>query len=852
MSMVETKAENIEYAIKSAISRASFDGIVVHDGGSVVRVNEQAARMFRVNGEEIIGRHISEFIDPEKREAQLAQMARKGARRFESSGLRGDGSTFPLNVSVAPVDGSSLRVVVMRDLSEQRQVENEVRLREERFRALEAAAFDGLVCEGAHGIDEINESFSRTFGYTSDELRGRRFADLIVSPAGNGSAEAAIRRKDGSLRTVQLCTAATPGGERILAVRDVTEDRQARTEVLESERRYRDLSESTHDLLCLHDLDGRITEINPAAARSLGYTQEEVCGMNLRDLLIGRARPAFQAYLDAVTRNGMAEGMMTVRTRNGEPRVWHYQNALQTVAGHSFVRGLARDVTDRELALEELRTSEHHFRSIIENVSDLVTLIDATGTICYTSPSVTRALGFSEREVNGHTFHEFVHPDDAAAAGAVFQRQLGELGAVGSLDARILHGDGAWRWYSIVVTNRVSDGQVRNVIVNARDITERRLLLAQLEQANRVNGLGRLAATVAHEFNNVLMGMQPFAELIQRPRTPPDIAARGAGYIASSIARGKRVALDILRFTQPAQPTLMPIALDTWWERLLPEVKAGTENTIQLAWTFAPGLAVVADEQQLSQVFSNLISNARHAMPAGGRLSITARRPLARETFAFGVINNPESFVQISVTDTGYGIAPDIIGSIFDPLFTTKSNGGTGLGLAVVHQIMANHGGAIFAESTPGVGSTFHAFFRAAGTVAADESAPLAAPQLNVRARVLIIEDEEAVAAGLSELLMGEGLTTAIATTIAEGELEAERFRPDSALIDVGLPDGDGAELAARLYARYPKLRIVIMSGHANASGALPDGTTIRFLQKPFSITALLQMLDGLERREAR
>jgi PAS domain S-box-containing protein len=630
-------------------------------------------------------------------------------------------------------------------------------------------------------------------------------------------------------------------------VRDVTQEREAQREIVESERRYRELSESTRDLLCVHALDGRIVDVNAASARALGYSRAELGAMSLLDILTPPAAAAFPEYIATMTREGRSDGIMSVRTRDGGLRLWRYHNTLRGAGGAAVVRGLARDVTDEETALRALRRSEHHFRSIIENVSDLISVLDPAGVVRYVSPSVTRALGLSAEQLIGRAYSDLIHPDDAARAGGVFAQQLTTPDAVGALDARIGHGKTNWRWYSIVCTNRVVDGRVSSVIFNARDITESRLLVAQLEQANRVNGLGRLAATVAHEFNNVLMGMQPFAELIQRPGVSPATAARGAGHIASSIARGKRVASDILRFTQPARPTVGRVNLAEWWDRLLPEVKAGTENSISLDWAFPPGLAVVGDGGQLSQVFSNLISNARHAMPAGGRLAIVARRPETAETFSFGVVPHPETFIQISVSDTGCGISPDIIGNVFDPLFTTRSNGGTGLGLAIVHQIITNHGGAVFVESTPGAGTTFHTFLRAAKQPSPEESTVPSAPPRLRPARVLIIDDEYVVAEGLSAILEEEGITSAVAGTAAEGEAEAERREPDYALIDVGLPDASGVDVAARLRARFPALKVVIMSGHGSAAKALPRDASVRFLQKPFECDALLRILESFQ-----
>jgi CheY-like chemotaxis protein len=234
-------------------------------------------------------------------------------------------------------------------------------------------------------------------------------------------------------------------------------------------------------------------------------------------------------------------------------------------------------------------------------------------------------------------------------------------------------------------------------------------------------------------------------------------------------------------------------------------------------------------------------------MPAGGSLNIVARRPNAGETFPFGVVPNPESFIQISLTDTGCGIPADIIGNVFDPLFTTKRNGGTGLGLAVVHQIVTNHGAVIFVESEPGLGTTFHTFFPVAVTEPSVEPAPIAPLPLTGPARVLIIDDEPAVAEGLEEVLIEEGNITAIAHTAASGEAKAATFQPDFALVDVGLPDANGADLAMRLRTNFPELRVVIISGHADASGILVDDPNVQFLQKPFPIASLLQVLKKLE-----
>lgn len=486
--------------------------------------------------------------------------------------------------------------------------------------------------------------------------------------------------------------------------------------------------------------------------------------------------------------------------------------------------------------------SDEHFRSIIEHISDLITIVDRHGRIQYHSPSVERALGYPADALQKQPIAGFVHTKDLDAATTFIRNQIAGAGRDTTVDARVRHADGSWRWFSIVATTLVIGGD-RLVIINSRDVTERRLLIAQLEQANRVSSLGRLAATVAHEFNNVLMGMQPFAELMQRPGASGEVMVKGAGYITRSIARGKRVALDILRFTQPAQPAMAAVPLFEWWDGLMPELSGTLGNSIELHSSIARELGVMADAQQLSQVLSNLVSNARDAMPGGGMLSVTARRPGAGETFAFGVVHAPHRFAHICVTDTGTGMTEDVVSHAFDPLFTTKPSGGTGLGLAVVHQIMVLHSGSIFLESEPNVGTMVHLFFPAADTVADVEEA-ITVPKL-APMRVLIVDDEPGIIDGLVAALQSFGIDTASAESVEGALLTASEFRPELALVDIRLPDGDGQELGARLRERDASLKIIFASGHGDARSFVRSNRTA-FLQKPFAIEDLVDTMVRL------
>jgi two-component system cell cycle sensor histidine kinase/response regulator CckA len=606
----------------------------------------------------------------------------------------------------------------------------------------------------------------------------------------------------------------------------------------------------THDLICTHDLDGRILSVNSAACESLGVEASLLMTMTIQELLPPTAAEGFASYVHTLRHHGFAAGMMTVVTAGGERRVWEYRNALEKdETSRQVVRGVAWDVTQREQAFETVRRSEEYFRSIIENTSDIIVIVGMNGQIRYESPSVERVLGYARDAHVGTPFVELFHPEDAGRVREFLARQIADPKAIQSIELRALHQSGTWRSFEIVANNLVKIGHAPAIVTNARDITERKLLEAQLVQANRLGGLGRLAATVAHEFNNVLMGMQPFAELMQRPEASPQIVSKGAWHIANSIQRGKRIVLDILRFTRPWVPVTATIDLGEWWRTFAPAAEAVLGNAVSIEATIPPGLHAVADRTQLSQVMANLVANARDAMPGGGTLTIRARELTAETTFPFGVVPHHDRFVQISVGDDGCGMAAEVMDRVFEPLYTTRQSGGTGLGLAVAHQVLTQHGGYIFVESEPRKGSTFHLFLPRAAAAPPDELAVAAPARAPAARKLLIIDDEESIVQGIAELLKQNGIEV---QAVGSGYLAAQaitRFQPDVVLLDFGLPGMDGGEVYARIRALQPSLPIIFATGHGDRRllhDKLNDPRT-RFLQKPFEVSDLLAMMVDLE-----
>ena len=368
--------------------------------------------------------------------------------------------------------------------------------------------------------------------------------------------------------------------------------------------------------------------------------------------------------------------------------------------------------------------SEVRFRALVEHGHDVITLLDERGQILFDSRSIVPVMGFAPEERLGHNINEYIHTDDLPAIADKIRYALEHPDEVIKAEYRYLHRDGTWRWGEAIGANRLHDPAVQAIVVNHRDISDRKEVEAalrksedQLRQAHKMEAVGRLAGGIAHDFNNVLTAIFGYVDLLldQLEETDPKRAdvleIKGCAERAASLTR------QLLAFSrrQVMQPRTIDLnVVVTRLERLIARL-VGEDVPISLE-LLAEEPLVLADPGHIEQVLMNLAANARDAMPEGGTLKIATRSEEVVQPSEYRPGLKPGVYELLVVSDTGTGIADSVRDRIFEPFFTTKEIGkGTGLGLATVYGIIKQSGGCIYADSTEGKGTTFTIYLPRAG-----------------------------------------------------------------------------------------------------------------------------------------
>lgn len=507
--------------------------------------------------------------------------------------------------------------------------------------------------------------------------------------------------------------------------------------------------------------------------------------------------------------------------------------------------GAHTDITRQKKAEIALRKNEQLMRAILDANPDPMVMYDRDGIPQFMNPAFTEVFGWTLNELQGGRI-PFV-PEDQKAHTFEKIKEIYVHGKPLRMNTRRYTKDN--RTLDIFLSAAVTKddtGLPTGMVVNLSDITQRKVLEAQYEQAQKMESLGTLAGGIAHDFNNLLSGIYGYLDLAQKKNTDTKISEYLTRALNSS-ERAKNLTRQLLTFSKGGEPVKKIEPLTPFLQETTQFALSG--SNVSCSFNIAPDLWMCDyDKNQMGQVLENIVINAVHAMPSGGSIDVSAKNVTIPGNILSGL--QPGRYVKISMADTGTGIPERHLSRIFDPFFTTKQKG-SGLGLATSYSIVKRHGGIIEVESEPGRGACFHAFIPAvAGPVTIEQGVP--EKRYKSSGMILIMDDEEMITEMLTAMLESMGFTTSITR---DGWQAVEMFKaltdqnlPVRAIIlDLTVPGAmGGKETVKEIRKINAAVPVFVASGYSeDAAIANPEdfGFTAA-LEKPFSIQDLSRMLE--------
>jgi PAS domain S-box-containing protein len=596
----------------------------------------------------------------------------------------------------------------------------------------------------------------------------------------------------------------------------VGELEQSRLALQKSEAKYARFLEHLPDPVYEADAKGKLVYLNMAAEKLLGLSRHDVIGGDFLTLMAeadrSRAWEIFQGTLSGQTSE--------VELNLGNGRICHFKNEPKRIDDGdpiSGMFGIARDIT-------QIKTSEQEKNRLvtaIEQADEIVMVTDTDGIIQYVNPAFERITGYACHDAigkkpsilkSGKQDSEFYRDLwSTIRRGEVFRGEL--------INRR---SDGSFYEESARITPiKDETGRVVNFVAVKRDVTDERSLRKQLFQAQKMESIGTLAGGIAHDFNNLLQAILGYTELLLSKKGPLDPDRTKLEVIQSAAQDGADLVSRILTLSRRGVYNMNPIELNVLVRRVEKLLRRTLPRMIQIDLLLADDLRIIeADSGQIEQIILNLGVNAQHAMPEGGRLVIETSNAALSEAYARTHIGTKAGqYVILAVSDNGTGMQPDVMDRIFEPFFTTKTDGqGTGLGLAMVHGIISQHGGHIRCYSEPGIGTSFQIYFPvSASELISDLSETREMPAFGSET-ILLVDDDDRVREMAQEMIEMGGYTVLTAHTGEEALEIYATHRDDISLVilDLIMPGMGGKKCLEELLRIDPNVRVLVASGYSS------------------------------------
>ncbi|MBU0704962.1 MAG: PAS domain S-box protein [Chloroflexi bacterium] len=869
-----------------------FDGVqdaifVESTSGEILDANARACEMFGYSHDEFLTKTVADLVPPEHFALipDTLPGSRIPHRPIETVNIRASGERFPVEITgqLQTIGGETVLLVVVRDITERKQVEETLRESEQEYRTMIEQSNDMIwTLDTEANFTFFNKRSEEISGYRLEDWRGKSFAPLVIEEdlpfvtdvfhkTLNGDPqhyEVRVKKPDGNILILSINTAPILKAGQVVGTvsfgRDITEHKQVEEALWESELRYRTTLNSMADAIHLVGPDLRFTLVNPAHqqwVREFGSGTPNYIGQTIFDVfpsLPDQVRDRMRDEYDQVFRT--SETLVTEESTMFEDR----ELVTETRKIPVFEQGkvtqvitIMRDITEREQARREIETRRSYLESVLACAPDAIVTLDYQHNILEWNQGAERLFGYTWQEVVGRNIDDLITgPDTNVFEGATGWTQLALAGKnVPPTETFLYRKDGSLANIITSGSPILIGGKVSGVIAVYTDITERKRIEEQLRQQERLAAVGQLASGIAHDFNNILTIIMLYAQIAvgkSEGNLPPS-AAQAFEIIIDESHKASQLVQQILDFSRHAMLNVQWLDLGAVTEEVIDVLQRMIPEDIHLTLEVELGeqaapLVVQADSIRMQQVLVNLVTNARDAMPEGGDLRFGLSRVTLKPGEAVPVAEmSPGEWVCLAVSDTRTGMAEEVRSRIFEPFFTTKPVGeGTGLGLAQVYGIVRQHGGYIGVETEVGKGTTFHIYLpaSAAGEEIAEEQGT-ALPQ-GQGETILLVEDKKKLRKAGQEILESLGYRV---LTGANGREALETYRSagevDLVIADLVMPEMGGKELMRALREMQPTLKGLAITGYI-VEEEVQELKKVGFLDtvyKPFKMDTLARMV---------
>ena len=714
-----------------------------------------------------------------------------------------------------------------------------IREDEDKYRHLFELESDAIfLISNANGrIMEANHAASNMYGYTRKELLNLRNVDLSAEPESTTQAtktELPIvpiryhRKKDGTIFPVEITASHFEWRGQmvhIAAIREIGWRLQIEEELRESELRYRTLFEHNLNPIAIIDMKGRYLNANAAFLDFVKKTKQQLLQLHVFDFAVPgkedsqeKNKRFFWETAGTLETEYFIDGQIKILELTISPISYNKTDA---------VVGIGKDITERKRAeanRKKIETELLNRNKFIETVLDNLPIGLAVnfineGEATYINKKFEEIYGWPKEEFeNTDSFFEKAYPNPEYRRNIMSQIiediQSGDPERMVWEGAEVTGKDGRKR---IVTAKNIPLYEQNLMISTVQDITERQNLQNRLQQSQKMEAIGTLAGGIAHDFNNILSAILGYTELVLDSIGKNTTSHNNLLEVYAAGIRAKDLVKQILTFARQSEEELKPVQLDIIIKEVLRFIRSSIPTTIQIEQNIESNSVIIGNATQVHQIMMNLCTNAAHAMQTkGGILKVSLKNVTIDGGFVSSKLElKPGEYIEIKVSDTGIGIPHDIIKSIFDPYFTTKSPGeGTGMGLALVHGIVETYGGKIIVDSELGYETVFTIYFPRLEK----QRESILSNAKNFQKgneHILFVDDELPIAKMNSQILESLGYRVTVRTSSVEA-LELFRSKPDRfdlVITDMTMPNIKGDKLAAELLKIRFDIPIILCTG---------------------------------------